>query len=135
MFKFTTLIVEDNESFRHSLNEILSTRFPSMTIVEAGNANSVPEQVESLVPDLVLMDIKLPDGNGLSLTRSIKADHADTIVIVITAYDLPEYRHAAFQAGASYFIPKGSFVDNDILSLIESIVNARIAAQSLFKEV
>ena len=122
---FKTLIVEDNEAFRQSLSEILSMRFPSMTIAEAGDANSVQEQMDNLIPDLVLMDIKLPDGNGLSLTRSIKSNHADTIVIVITAYDIPEYRHAAFKAGASYFIPKSSFADDDILGLVETIVSSR----------
>ena len=122
---FKTLIIEDNESFRHSLNDILSTRFPSMTITQAGDAKDALEKLGGQAPDLVLTDIKLPDGNGLSLTRSIKADHADTIVIVITAYDIPEYRYAAFQAGASYFIPKGSFAGDDILGLVETIVSSR----------
>ena len=122
---FKTLIVEDNEVFRQSLSECLSTRFPSMMIDEAWDTHSVLEKVESLLPDLVLMDIKLPDGNGLGLTRSIKISHAETVVIIITAYDLPEYRHGAFSAGANYFLPKGSFGGDGLLDLVESIVNAK----------
>lgn len=120
---FKTLIVEDNTVFRESLNEILSSRFPSMAIAEAMDVKDAMEKVDSFKPDLVFMDVKLPDGNGLSVTRVIKADHTGTIVIVITAFDIPEYRQAAFQAGASYFIPKGSLFGEEILTVVETILN------------
>ena len=122
---FKTLIVDDSETFRHLLKEILSARFPSMEITEAVNASSVLEQVNRLGPDLILMDIKLPDGSGLGLTRSIKVKHPDTIVAIITAYDLPEYRYAASKAGANHFIHKDSFAGDDILNLVVSIVSTQ----------
>ena len=120
---FKALIVEDNTVFRESLNEILMAGFPSMIIVEAANVKNAMDQVDRFKPDLIFMDVKLPDGNGLNLMRVIKADHFGTIVIVITAYDIPEYRQAAFQAGASYFIPKGSLYEEKILTVVGTIVN------------
>lgn len=119
---FKTLIVEDNTVFRQSLNAELSLRFPSMAIAEAADGKDAMEKIDSFKPDLVFMDVKLPDGNGLNLTKVIKADHSGTIVIVITAYDLPEYRQAALQAGASYFIPKGSWSGDEILAVVETIM-------------
>ncbi|MGZ8983686.1 MAG: response regulator [Methylotenera sp.] len=118
---FKTLIVEDNTAFRQSLNEVLSSHFPSMTIEEAADAKGAMESVDSFKPDLVFMDVKLPDGNGLSLTSIIKADHSSIIVIVITGYDIPEYRQAAFQAGASYFISKDSLSGEEIQAVVETI--------------
>jgi len=119
---FKALIVEDNTIFRQSLNEVLHTRFPSMSIAEAIDGKDALEMVDSFKPDLIFMDINLPDDNGLSLTKIIKTDHSGTIVIVITAYDLPEYRQAALQAGASYFIPKGSLSRKEVLAVVESIL-------------
>lgn len=119
---FKALIVEDNMDFRQTLNEVLSSSFPSMAIAEAADSKDAMELINSFKPDLVFMDVKLPDGNGLSLTKIIKADRSGTIVIVITAYDLPEYRQAAMQAGASYFIPKGALSREEVLAIVESIL-------------
>jgi DNA-binding NarL/FixJ family response regulator len=121
---FKTLIVEDNTVFRQSLNATLSSRFPYMLIAEAADVKHAMERIDDFEPDLVFMDINLPDGNGLSLTRIIKADHCGTIVIVITAHDIPEYRQAALQSGASYFIPKGSMSGKEILTVVETIMNS-----------
>lgn len=114
------LIVEDHADFRESLNHVLSSRFPSLCLAEAGTGKSALEQIDDFEPDLVFMDINLPDDNGFSLTRTIKASHADTTVIIITAFDLPEYRQAAFEAGASHFIPKGSLSEEASMKMVES---------------
>ncbi len=116
------LIVEDHADFRQSLNLSLRARFPSLSITEAGTGKAALEQIADLNPDLIFMDINLPDDNGLNLTRIIKSGHADTPVIIITAYDLPEYRQAAFEAGASQFIPKSSLGGDEMLKLVESVM-------------
>ena len=114
------LVVEDHAGFRQSLNMMLRSRFPSWTIAEAESGKAALELVRSFEPNLVLMDINLPDENGLNLTKTIKANHADIAVIIVTAFDLPEYRQAAFEAGASHFFPKGSLSEEVILKLVES---------------
>ena len=117
-----TLIVEDNASFRQLLNEILCAQFPLMHVVEAEDVMEAMDKLEAVEPDLVFVDIRLPDGNGLDLTRSIKAQYFRTVIIVITAYDLPEYRQAAYQNGANHFISKNSTSEADVLTLVESII-------------
>lgn len=122
---FKTLIIDDNEAIRRILNQTLSARFPRMTITEAADARNALTILEREIPDLILLDIKLPDGNGIGLARDIKEKHPGIILIIITAYDLPEYRYAASSAGANHFVPKEAFMSEDILSLIEFIVHAK----------
>lgn len=119
---FRTLIVEDHAVFRHSLNEMLSANFPLMDIAEASNGKDALAQLDTFEPDLVFMDINLQDKNGLSLTKSIKTDYANTTVIIMTLYDFPEYRQAALNAGASHFIPKDDFSEKRVLSLVKSVI-------------
>jgi DNA-binding NarL/FixJ family response regulator len=118
---FKTLIVEDNAAFRQSLREMLSERFPAMGFEEAQGGEEALDKIETTAPHLVFMDIKLPDANGLEVTRRIKARYVEIRVIILTSYDLPEYREAAKLYGADYFLSKESSSREDILTLVESI--------------
>ena len=123
---FTTLIVEDNLSFRQSLRTMLSERFPDMSISEAGDADEALERIETPLPDLVFMDIRLPGGNGLELTGKIKQNNSRTTVIILTSYDLPEYREAAREYGADFFMVKDATSWEEIRSLVESVSASRV---------
>ncbi len=120
-YEFKTLIVEDNASFRQYFKENLQFRFPSMVIEEVGDGNEVLPKVEVLCPALIFMDIRLPGENGLQLTKKIKKSHSDIRIVILTSYDLPEYREAAFQYGANSFMTKDSLNWGEIDALIKSI--------------
>ena len=120
-YEFKTLIVEDNASFRQYFKENLQIRFPSMVIEEVGDGNEVLLKVEVLSPALIFMDIRLPGENGLQLTKKIKKNHSDIKIVILTSYDLPEYREAAFQYGANSFMTKDSLNWGEIDTLIKSI--------------
>lgn len=119
-----TLIVEDNATFRRSLRDMLCARFPAMSIEEAGDGTEALQKVHTLTPDLVFMDIKLPGLNGLEVTRKIRADHRTVAVIVLTSYDLPEYRDAAYRSGANYFLTKGVATGDEIMAVVQSIMSS-----------
>jgi DNA-binding NarL/FixJ family response regulator len=104
------LIVEDGALFRQLLWEVLNSRFPSIVIYEADARDEALEKVRAYHPDIVFIDIRLRDGNGLELTKKIKTEYPDTVAVILTNYDLPEYREAAFQYKADHFIPKDSFL-------------------------
>ena len=116
-----TLIVENNVTFRQSFRDMLHQEFPSMEILETSNGEEALSQAEAFHPDLIFMDIKLPGENGLSLTKKIKAQYPHTIVIILTSYDLPEYREAAHQSKADSFITKDT-PTRDIFKVIRSVV-------------
>ena len=117
------LIVEDNALFRQSLKSILCRRFPFMDVGESAGGKEVLQKIDLRRPDLIFMDIKLPGESGLELTRKIKTDHPTIIIIILTSYDLPEYREAAREHGADYFLSKGSSTGEEILALVESILS------------
>ncbi len=101
------LIVEDNDHYRNFLKNIIQEDFSDITeIEEAADGREALEKVDSFIPDLIFMDIRLPDENGLELTRKIKAARPDTDIVILTYYDLPEYREAAFRYGANAFLVK-----------------------------
>jgi len=104
------LIVEDNALFLQFLKETLRSRFPSIDILEAANGEEAMQKIKTLPPDAIFMDLRLPGENGLELTKKIKAKYPDIIVVIITNYDLPEYREAAYQCGADHFLSKDSFL-------------------------
>jgi DNA-binding NarL/FixJ family response regulator len=119
---FKTLIVEDNVSFRQTLLEILAARFPFMSIEEAGDEDEAFQKIDLFSPDLIFMDIKLPGENGLQLTQKIKTKNSEVVIIVLTSYDFPEYREAAYRYGANHFTVKGLSTNEEILALVESIL-------------
>jgi DNA-binding NarL/FixJ family response regulator len=106
MDSFNVLIVEDNLTFRHALAEILQSQFPDMAIAEAGNGVEAIEKIHDFNPALVFMDVRLPGENGLEITRKIKILRPDIVVMILTSYDLPEYRDVGLQCGANHFIAR-----------------------------
>ena len=118
---FQILIVEDNAPFRQSLREMLCEQFPTMRVEEAQDGEDALDKLETLSPHLVFMDIKLPGQSGLEVTRTIKARYPEVRVIILTSYDLPEYREAASQYGADYFLSKGSSSREEILALVDTV--------------
>lgn len=121
MKMFKTLLVEDSASYRELMKEVLQTQFPSMVIEEARDGKEALQKVGIFHPDLIFMDIKLPGENGLVLTQKIKKDHPEVHVIILTSYNIPEYREAARQCGADDFIVKGTSTEEEIMALVKSI--------------
>lgn len=117
------LIVEDNTTFRQSVKEVLLAESPSMVVEEAAEGKEALRKVDAFRPDIIFMDIKLPGENGLELTKRIKAGDPRITVIILTSYDLPEYRQAADQYGADYFLSKISSSGKEIASLVQSILS------------
>ena len=116
-----TLVVEDNATFRKTFIEVLRKNFPFMLVEEAVDGVEALRKVEAFMPELVFMDVRLPGETGLAVTKKIRALHPDMPIIILTEYDLPEYRQAALDNGANDFIVKGSLSPRMIETLVESI--------------
>ncbi|MGY3844003.1 response regulator [Streptomyces hydrogenans] len=86
---------------------VLLGAMPDIEVVgEAVNGREAVAQVAALRPDVVLMDIRMPELNGIDATREIVAADADAKVLVLTTFDLDEYVYQALRAGASGFLLK-----------------------------
>lgn len=100
------LIADDLETARTGLRMVLS-REPDLEVVgEVTNGREALEFCRSSGPDLVVMDVQMPEMDGLAATRAIKAELPAVAVLVLTAYDDPEYMLEAVRAGAAGFVLK-----------------------------
>ncbi len=115
------LIVEDSMTFLDTFRQALMEKYPSMEIKEAHSGEKAFEILEDFSPDIIFMDIRLPGENGLKLTKRIKKERPEILIIILTDYDIPEYREAAFKNGANDFISKGSLHFPDIEKAIRKM--------------
>ncbi len=119
---FQILLVEDDQRFRKVLKQELSEWFPSIGVEEASDGKEAMEKVNLFCPQIVFMDIRLPDESGIETTRKIKTKCPAADVAMLTSYDLPEYRQAATECGANHFFVKGSSDGREIKSLVQSLL-------------
>jgi len=117
------LIVEDDTDFRQLMREILINHFPSLIIEEAANKRQALQKIKQFSPQLIFMDTHMLDGSSLPLVKEIKKAHPETIVIALTLYNIKEYKDAALQSGADYFLAKSSLTSNIIIALVKSIIS------------
>jgi DNA-binding NarL/FixJ family response regulator len=114
-----TLIVDDNRLNRDVLKELFRRYFQSMSVEEALDGREAMQKVESFQPDLIVMDIRLPDESGLELTKRIKITNPNVKVLILTGHHYPEYKEAAARYGADGFLVKGES-SKEILAMVES---------------
>jgi len=98
------LIAEDQPRARQSLRALLATLPMPLVILEATNGSEAIAAMETFQPNLVILDIRMPEMNGLEATRIIKERWAETKIIIYSMY--PEYAKPAQAAGADQFIDK-----------------------------
>jgi two-component system, response regulator YesN len=115
-----TLIVEDNRLNRDTLKGFFIRHFSSMIVVEASDGREAMQKLDSFRPDLILMDIRLPDVSGLELTKRIKVTNPNVKVLILTGHHYPEYKEAAARYGADGFLVKGGS-SKEILAMVESL--------------
>ncbi|MET9795213.1 response regulator [Nocardiopsis alba] len=102
------LIADDQDLLRGSLRMLID-HAPDMTVVaEARTGEEAVREAARTMPDLVLMDVRMPDLDGLTATRRILALTDTTRIIVLTMFDLDEYVYGALRAGASGFLLKNT---------------------------
>ncbi len=119
---FKTLLVEDNDTFRQTLRNLLGGRFPGMHFEEARDGKETFYKIKDFQPDLIFMDIELPGESGLEVTQQIRTSGYEVVIIILTSHDMPVYREASKQCGANHFVLKGSSSAEEILSLVNAIV-------------
>ncbi|RII08575.1 Response regulator protein VraR [Streptomyces sp. YIM 130001] len=101
------VLVADDQSMVREGFSVLLNAMPDIEVAgEAVNGREAVDRVAELRPDVVLMDIRMPEMNGIEATRAIVASDAGTKVLVLTTFDLDEYVYEALRAGASGFLLK-----------------------------
>jgi DNA-binding NarL/FixJ family response regulator len=117
------MIVDDNPLLRKTIKEILSAALPKVIISEAFSGETMWHIFNDQLPDLIFMDIKLAEENGLELTRKVKSIYPDIVIAIFTNHDLPEYRQKAGLCGAEFFLSKLDCKALDLTILASNILN------------
>ncbi|MEU5595625.1 response regulator transcription factor [Streptomyces sp. NPDC020298] len=105
------LIADDQQMVRQGFTVLLNTQ-PDIDVVgQAVDGRDAIAKVAELLPDVVLMDIRMPEVGGIEATGRITAEHPDIRVLVLTTFDLDEYVYEALRAGASGFLLKDASAD------------------------
>jgi DNA-binding NarL/FixJ family response regulator len=118
--KIRVLIADDQEIIRHGLELILRTQ-PDMDVVGlASDGGEAARLARQLQPDVVLMDIVMPDVNGIAATRQIVAELPRTRVIILTTYDADDMVFDGVRAGAMSYLLKGARSEA-VLNAIRSV--------------
>ena len=130
------LIADDQELIRQSLSFVLDAQADIAMVGTASNGREAIELVRKEKPDVVLMDIRMPEVDGVECTRLIKTAHPQIKVIILTTFDDDEYVFGALRYGASGYLLKGVSVEelaNAVREVVRggSIIMPGVASKAL----
>lgn len=118
-------IADDSEILRERLVEILSEIEGVDIVGEEGDATRVLESVEKLEPDLVILDIQMPGGNGILILEAIKKRGKPPLIVMFTNYPYLQYRKRCLDAGADYFFYKATEFEK-LIEVIKDTVQVEV---------
>jgi len=117
--KKTILIVDDHPLVREGLESILKTAAEYEVVGQAGNAHDAIQMVKNLKPDLVLLDLGLPDKSGIELAGEIRNISPPTRILIISMHSKVDYIVKAFQAGATGYMTKESATERLLIGIAQ----------------
>ncbi|MGZ3586116.1 MAG: response regulator [Candidatus Limnocylindrales bacterium] len=114
------LVVDDHEVVRQGLVSLLDRRAGLQVVAEASTVAEAIEQAHRQRPDLIVMDVRLPDGSGIEACRDIRAEMPETRVVMLTSYPDEEAVMSAIIAGASGYLLK-QIRARDLVNALEAV--------------
>ena len=116
------LIADDHALVREGMRAMLESE-PNLEVVgEAENGREALELCRELHPDLILMDVRMPEMDGMAATRVIKGEYPSTSVLIVTTHESPEYLMDAIRAGAAGYVLKDS-TKQQLLNAVRKVIN------------
>lgn len=136
MEKIRILLVDDHAVLRQGTRNLLEKEPDLEVVAEAGDGEEAIKLAGELVPDVVLMDIAMPNVDGIAATRQIKEEHPEINVLILTAYDDDQFIFKLLEAGAAGYILKNVH-SHELIAVVravhhgESVLHPRIARKVL----
>jgi two-component system, NarL family, response regulator NreC len=114
------LIVDDHAVVRSGLRLLIAAEDDLEPVGEAGNARDAVFQARALTPDVILLDVVMPEQTGLDVLPQLKHENPDTKILVLSMQDEPRYVREAFAGGASGYVLKEA-ADNEVVAAIREV--------------
>jgi two-component system response regulator DevR len=99
-------LVDDHEIVRRGIAQLVDAESDLTVVGEAGSVQEAGRRIEATMPDVAVLDVRLPDGNGIDLCRDIRSSHPGIACLILTAYDDDDALRSAVLAGASGYVLK-----------------------------
>jgi DNA-binding NarL/FixJ family response regulator len=115
-------IADDSKVVRERLKEMLFEIQGIEIIGQAGDGLQATNLIEKLNPDVAILDIRMPRGNGINVLQNIKKNNPALIVIMLTNYPYPQYRKKCMKAGADYFFDKSTEFEK-VTEVLEKLIH------------
>jgi NarL family two-component system response regulator LiaR len=120
------LLADDHAVVRAGIRQFLETSPDIQVVAEAGDGKTAKSMIEKEKPDVAVLDIQMPEGSGIEVTRWIRANYPDIGVLILTAYDDDPYVLAVLQAGANGYVLKTAS-PVDIIRAVHDVYAGRSA--------
>ena len=118
-------IVDDSKIVCERLSEMLS-ELPEIEIIgQAHKAVEAINLIEKLKPDAVILDIRMPEGNGIDVLQKIKKNKTAPLVIMLTNYPYPQYRKKCMDAGVDFFFDKSNEFEK-VVEVLKNLIQSSI---------
>jgi len=116
------MIVDDQELIRESLKIVLEQNEDMEVMALAGSGQECLDSLQTALPDVILMDVRMPDIDGVQATKIIKENYPEVRIIILTTFDDDEYVFNALKYGASGYLLKGVSV-TDLAQAVRTVVS------------
>jgi len=105
------VLADDSKILRQRIISLLEEIDGVRVVAEAENSHQAIQYVEDLKPDLIILDIRMPDGGGLEALKILKDRNLSVIKVIFTNYPIEQYRKKCMELGADYFFDKSTDFD------------------------
>lgn len=119
------LVADDHTVIRRGIVGLLNAQVDMTVVAEAGSGREAIAQAQATTPDVVLLDVAMPELSGLGATRTIKADVPSAAVLILTMHDREDYLFQALRAGASGYVLKGADTE-DLLTAVRAVARGGV---------
>ena len=134
--KITIMLADDHPLLRQALRNLLEKQPDFEIVAEVADGEEAVRRANELIPDVIIMDIGMPELNGLEATRQIKVNHPEIAILVLTVYSDSEHVFEILEAGAAGYLTKSVFGE-EVLNAIrgvsagEMVLSAAVSQQVL----
>jgi DNA-binding NarL/FixJ family response regulator len=129
------MVVDDQNLFRSGLVRLLEADSRVQVVGQAVDGLDVIKKVAALKPDVILMDLKMPNLDGIEATRRVVAEHPQVKILILTTFDTDSYVLQALRAGASGYVLKDAQIDSIVSSILAVMSGERVMASAVANRV